>query len=277
MLRPALPVRPRAAPVPALPSAAPLLLLPLCVLAHGALFWPAACLVAIAAAIARQGGAMLLWYGLALGFDADALVLAPFVVMLGLRTRAAPRMLALAAAVALAMLVARSYDGAFDFAVPHEMTMMNGAPTLWAIVAKTPGLSELPLTGLALTVAIGLSCAYAAWVAGCRLERRALLDAALLGAMLPVAMPGIAPPAFLLAALLAPIVARDDPSARRCSIAALVTGGTALAAIAGPGAAPVAALAVLAALWLHGRAVLRPAANDNPRVTPPRRAMPLPS
>ena len=72
----------RPAPIPALstPGLAALLLLPLSVLAGGALFWPAACLIAVAEATARRHAAMLVWYGLALGFDCNALILAPFVL-----------------------------------------------------------------------------------------------------------------------------------------------------------------------------------------------------
>jgi hypothetical protein len=268
---------PRPAPPLAPPNAAALLLLPLCGLANGALFWPAACLVAIAAAVAQRPGAMLVWYGLAVGFDANALVLAPFVAALGFRLHARWQMVPLAVALALAMRLARSPDVPLGLVLPQDLALAGGAPTLWAIVQVLPGIGALPLTGLALTSALGLVVAYGAWTTGCRLRQRDLLDAALLCALLPILLPAIGPQVFLLASPLAVIVALLDPHARRWSIAALVMGGTMLAWLGGPDIAPLGAIAMLAATLLQAHAGLACPANDNPRIVPLPRSKPLPS
>lgn len=271
----------RSSPLSATPCAPPnavaLLLLPLCVLADGALFWPAACLVAMGAAIERRPGAMLVWYGLAVGFDANALVLAPFVVALSLRLRAGWRMTPLAPAFALAMLLARSHGVPLDFVLPQDVALSDGAPTLWAIVEILAGADAPPLAGLALTGAVGVCVCYGAWALHCRLQRRDLLDAGLLGAMLPVVLPAIGPRALLLAVVLAPIVAVLDPRPRRWWVAALVIAGAGSAWLGGRAVAPLGAVAMLAAAALHARALLARAANDNPRSVPVLRPKPLPS
>lgn len=267
----------RPAPSLAPPSMAALLLLPLCVLADGALFWPAACLVAIGAAITKRPGAMLVWYGLAIGFDANALVLAPFVVALCFRLRAGWRTVSLAPAFALAMLLARSHGGLPDLALWDDIAVTSGAPTLWAIVHIVPGLGELPLAGLALTTMLGACVTYGAWASGCSLRRTALLDTALLGAMLPVLLPAVGTRAFLLASALAVMLAVLDPQPRRWWVAGLTVAATALG---WPGlaiATPCAAVAMLAAALLHARPLLGRAANDNPRMPSLPRTKPLPS
>ncbi|WP_029625340.1 hypothetical protein [Sphingomonas sp. PAMC 26605] len=269
MVRPAPPVAP--------PSAATFALLPLCVLANGALFWPAACLVAIAAAVAQRPGAMLVWYGLAVGFDANALVLAPFVVALCVRLRAPWPTLPLAPACALAMLLARSQGVPLAIVLPQDVALTRGAPTLWAIAQALPGIGALPLAGLAMASALGAAMAYTAWATGLSLRRADLLDAALLGAMLPVLLPAIGPQALLLADALALIVAVLDPRAGRWRVAGLVVGGTTMAWLGRADATALAAVAMLAATLLHARMVLKPAANDNPRIVPLQRAKPLPS
>lgn len=260
--------RPASASPPTLapPSALALLLLPLSVLADGALFWPAACLVAITAAVARRPGAMLVWYGLAVGFDIDALVLAPFVLAQSLRLRISWRSVPLAPAFALAMLLARYHAIPSVLVLPQDLALTTGAPTLWAFVARIPGIGTLPLTGLALASAIGAIAAYTAWATGCGTRRIDLLDAALLCALLPVLSPAIGTHAFLLADALALLVAGLDPRARRWWVAALAWTSTALAWRIGTDAAPIAALAMLGATLLQTRAVLKLAANDNPRI-----------
>ncbi len=267
---------PRPAPPLAPPSPAALLLLPLSVLADGALFWPAACLVAIEAAVARRPDAMLIWYGLAVGFDVNALVLAPFVVALCVRLQARWQTASLAPASALAMLLARSHGVPLDD-LPQGLALTNGAPTVWAIAQALPSIGTLPLTGLALTSALGASVAYAAWTTQCRLDRGDMLDAALLAAMLPILWPAIAPHAFLLAVVLALLLAVRDPRERRVQVAGLVAAGTMVAWLAGPSVAPLAAVALVAATLLHARAMLKPAANDNPRFAAQPGSRPLPS
>lgn len=239
-------------------------LLPLSVLAGGALFWPAACLVAVAAALERRHAAMLAWYGLAVGFDPQALLLAPFFVAVLIGRRVTPALLPVAPSLALAMLLLRTFTvpgavpGAPELPLPQDLALSAGAPTVWAIAAAIPWLRDLPLTGLALTTALGVAAAYVAYVAARPPGPRALLDAALLCALvMPGVMPAIGTEGFWPACGLALLLAVDARSPARLHVAGLTLAGLALAPVPG-------ALAMIAATVLHARAVFGMAANDNP-------------
>lgn len=268
----------RPAPIPALPAPGlvALLLLPLSVLAGGALFWPVACLVAVAEATARRHAAMLVWYGLALGFDRDALILAPFVLAVAIAARMRWRMLPIVPGFALAMPFARTQGFPPVFDLLGSVAMTEQAPSLWTIVRMLPGFATLPLAGLALTSAFGAAAAYVAWGSTRPLRQAELLDTALLCALaLPLLAPAAEAPAFLLAGGLAGRIALLDPRGPRWRIAALVTSGALSAWLGGAPTAPFAAIALLAATLLHARTVLRPAANDNPRMAIRPRPLPL--
>ncbi|TPG54051.1 hypothetical protein [Sphingomonas glacialis] len=253
-----------------------MLLLPLSVLADGALFWPAACFATILAASARHYGAMLVWYGLALGFDGDALILGPFVMAVAIGARMRWQMLPLVPVFALAMLVARSRGLPLSLDL-QPLAMADEAPSLWAIVRTLPWINTLPLAGLALTSAFGAAVAFVAWGSTRPLRQAALLDTALFCAlMLPVLLPAAEPQALLLAGGLAWLVAVLDPRAPRWRIAALVTTGALTAWLGGATAAPFAAIALVAATLLHARIVLKPAANDNPAMARAIHRGPLP-
>uniref|UniRef100_UPI0035CAFACB hypothetical protein n=1 Tax=uncultured Sphingomonas sp. TaxID=158754 RepID=UPI0035CAFACB len=251
-------------PAPLPPSAAALLLLPLSVLAGGALFWPAACLAAIAAADARQHGAMLAWFGLAVGFDAQALLLAPFIVALLIGRRVSIALLPLAPLCAAATVVARAAAFQPVALLPQDLLLSHGAPNLWAIAPLLPWFGALPLSGLALACAFGSAAAYVAWFSARVLRGAALLDAALLCALV---MPGLLPAldgrAFWLADALAVTNALLGNARPRWWIAALLVTGT-LLACAGAALLPLAVVAMLLATALQLFAVLKPAANDNP-------------
>ncbi|MGY2736357.1 hypothetical protein [Sphingomonas sp. UYP23] len=258
------------------PSAAAMLLLPFSVLADGALFWPAACFVAILAACARHYGAMLVWYGLALGFDRDALILGPFVLAVAISARVRWQRLPLVPVFALAMLVAGSRGLPVSLDLP-SLSVADEAPSLWAIVRTMPWINTLPLAGLALTSAVGAAVAFVAWASTRPLRQAALLDAALLCAlMLPVLLATAEPQALLLAGGLAWRIALLDPRAPRWRIVALVTTGVLTAWLGGAPAAPLAAIALVAATLLHARIVLKPAANDNPAMARAIHRLPLP-
>lgn len=271
----------RCAPILRLPppNAAMLCLLPLCVLGDGPLFWPAACLVAIAAACARQHGAMLACYGLAVGFDANALLLAPFIAAVVIGARVPARICVLAPALALAMAVARSPGAAPGLALP-SLALAGDAPSVWTILHSVPWVETLPLGGLAVTSMLGVAVAYGVWTAARPLRPGDMLDSALLCALaLPVLLPAGGPRALLLAAALAALLALLDPSTRRQRIAALVLLGMVVAALGTRGGPEVGAIVILAALLLQARGVLKPAANDNPPspwVASPRSPFPLP-
>lgn len=249
-------------PAPLPPSVAAAALLPLSVVAGGALFWPAACLVAILAALERQHFAMLVWFGLAVGFDPQALLLAPFILVVLIGRRVAWPLLPVAPLFAAAMLLARPGGFAPNLMLPQDFALSGGAPNLWAIAQTLPWVGALPLTGLALTTALGAAAAYIAWFSARPLRRNSLLDAALLCALsLPALLPALDARAFLLADVLALAVAVRDPRPARWRIAALVLGGS---LVAGLDLVPLGAVAMLLATLLHARATLRPAANDNP-------------
>lgn len=258
---------PRPAPAPRLspPSAAAWLLLPLSVVADGALFWPAACLVAVSAAGARDYGAMLVWYGLALGFDHTAIVLAPFVVAVLIGARVRWPLLPLAPGFALAMLLARSHGLPPLPILPQPLALDTAAPSLWVILEALPWIGTLPLSGLALTSMIGAAAVYIAWGATQPLRHADLFDGALLCALaFAMLLPGADPDAFLLSAGLALHMAVVDRGVRRWRIAALIGIGLLVAWLGGTIAAPLGALATLTATFLHARGVFKnAAANDN--------------
>lgn len=271
MLRPAPPLR-----IPP-PSATAWLLLPLSVVANGALFWPAACLVAITAAGARHYGAMLVWYGLAVGFDHNALVLAPFVAAVLIGARVRWRLLPLAPVFALAMLLARAHAAPPFLALPEPITL-PAAPSLWTILQMLPWIGTLSLGGLALTSAFGTAVAYGAWASTQPLRPPEVRERALLCALaIPMLLPGLDPSAFLLAGGLALHATLLERSAPRRRIAALVGIGMLVACSGGVGAAAFGAIAMIGATLLQARAVLkRGAANDNPAMAWAAAARPLP-
>jgi hypothetical protein len=243
-----------------------LLLLPVSVLADGALCSAAACLVAIGAATERRHLAMLVCYGVAVGFDAHALLIAPFFVALLIQRHEHVALAAVAPVLAIAMLAVRAIGAPVpsELILPQDLTLAAGAPTVWSIAHILPGFGDLPLVGLALTTAVGAAAAFTAWLSVRPLAGRMLADAALLCALVvPELSPAIGPDAFLLASALALLLAFEQHEAPRWRIAALAVFGTGVAYL-GPDVAPLGALAMLAATLLHGRVVLKPAANDNP-------------
>lgn len=242
-------------------------LIPLGLMLGGALAWPLACLIALRAAVRGELRLMLLWYGVALGFDPQALLIGPFIAALAIQRRAAPSWVALAGSAAAAILLARGYVG--DLSMPPfllDLPLSRGAPNLWVLLRAVPGMGEVPLIGLALVASVGAAGAYTAWFSARRLYPQMLADAVLLCAL---AMGAVMPATDATALMITDIVALSlaltkgsDPA--RWRVAALVLGGSALALLPQPGAPPLAAIALLIATLLQARAVLKPAANDNP-------------
>ena len=240
-----------------------LLLLPLAVMLGGAWFSPTACLLAIVAALERDDRAMLGWYALALGFDSQAFVAAPFFVALTIQRRVPVSEVGIAAFLALATLLTRAATVGFGVPTfPLDVALSTGAPNLWLLAAATPWIGELPMIGLAFTCAVGAAAAYVAWFSARSVADRALLDAALLCALFMAALvPGLDARAFMLATILALTLAFRDRDAARWRIAGLVGMGWVFALFA---LNPVGSLFTILATILQARAVLKPAANDNP-------------
>ena len=242
------------------------LLLPLAMVPGGAWFWPAACMLAIMATVEQDHRAMLIWYGLAVGSGAEALVLAPFVLVISIQRRVPPVQLGAAAALAAGTLSGRWIAGAAVLpSFPLDTTLFNGAPNVWMLARVMPWFADVPLIGLAYTAAIGCAAAYVAWFSARPVSERALLDAALLCMLVMTnVMPGLdistLAPVVILAVLLA-IVRRE---AIRWRIAALVVGGVLIGCSGVPELCPSGALAMLFACFFHAQLVLKPAANDNP-------------
>lgn len=242
-------------------AAALLLLLPTLILADNAV-WVAAGLMAFAAALDRKHREMLIWCGVAIGLDTLGAMIVPFVLALAIQRRVSVGLwpiapLATGATLLLARIIA---PGATP--LPHAPALSWGAPNIWAIAQDMPGIGSLPLIGLALCAVIGTSAAFAAWFSARPLHPRTILDAALL-CLLTVAglLPRIDAPAFLLADVTTLVLALTTRSRRHWTLALLVQSGS-LAAL--HGMAVAGAVPLLIATLLQARAVLAPAANDNP-------------
>lgn len=242
-------------------------LIPLGLMLGGALAWPLACLVVLRCAVRGDLRSMLLWYGVALGFDPQALLIGPFIAALAIQHRAAPAWVALAGLAAAAILLARGLVG--DLSMPPfllDLPLSRGAPNLWVLLRAVPGMVEVPLIGLALVASVGAAGAYTAWFSARRLYPHMMPDATLLCALaMTTVMPATDATALVIADIIALTLALakgSDPA--RWRMAGLVLGASAIALLPQPAAPPLAAVALLIAMLLQARAVLKPAANDNP-------------
>ena len=242
-------------------------LIPLGLMLGGALAWPWACLIALRAAVRGELWLMLLWYGVALGFDPQALLIGPFIAALAIQHRAAPLWVALSGVAAAAIVLARGSIG--DLSMPPfllDLPLSRGAPNLWVLLLAAPGVGDLPLNGLAIVATVGTAGAYTAWFSARRLYSQQRADAILLCALvMTVVIPATDAMVLMIAAIVAgtlAIAGRGDPA--RWRVAGLVLATSALALLPERGAMPLAAVALLIATLLHARAVIKPAANDNP-------------
>lgn len=142
--------------------------------------------------------------------------------------------------------------------VGSAVPLSDNAPNLWAIVQALPWIGDLPLAGLAMAMAIGVAAWLVAHFSANPPRGDALLSAALLVAL---ALPGLLPQMqthdFLLGAALSGVLAIRR---RSVVIPALVSIGYVLAVV---GAAPLGALAMVAATVLVARPFLASPANDN--------------
>ena len=243
--------------------------------------WAAACVMALAAALGRRHGAMMMWCGVALGFKLQAAFFAPFVLALLIRRRV-PFRLWLAAPVAwLGTLLPAWLAGwpaadlltiYFRQADTYEGLALS-APNIWMIAEMLPALRDVPLTGLALAAAVGAAAAYVAWFSVAPLRGRLLAEVALLAPLIVVGLlPRMHERYFFLADVIALAIATAWPDRRSIGIALLVQMGSLLAlaaylsgyaVLAVFGAVPM----VIATIRL-ARPLLRRPANDNPPHTP---------
>lgn len=223
--------------------------------------WAAACLMALAAAIDRRHPAMLAWAGLAIGLDARAALVAPFFLALLVNRRVAWRHWPIAPLAALA--AALPAWGAGVAVDPARLLAAigdgSGAPNLWTIADALP--LGMPLTGLALAAAIGAVAAYVAHFSARPIGGRALPAVALLAPLATAGLlPGMTAPCFLVADILALVLALARRDRASLGTALLVIAGSLLAA---QGMAGAGAVAMIVATIRLARPLLGAAANDN--------------
>jgi hypothetical protein len=148
--------------------------------------------------------------------------------------------------------------------VGSDLPLSDHAPNLWLIVQALPLLAAVPLAGMAMAAAVGVTGSILARIIGGPMCRRQLTDAALLAAL---AVPGLLPhmraldflPALLLAGTIA-VRRRDRPSLRSGTLIML---GIVLAATRSEFLTIASALPMLAATVLVARPFLASPANDN--------------
>ena len=132
--------------------------------------WAAPCTMALAAAIDRKHLAMLVWCGLALGINVQALLIAPFFLALLINRRVPLHLWLVAPLVAAATMLpawaagwsARDLAAIYVRQAATYPALSMNAPNLWQIVEALPFIGRLPLSGLALAAALGATAAYVA-------------------------------------------------------------------------------------------------------------------
>lgn len=250
-------------------AAALIFLLPSVLLGPYDAIWAAASVMALGAALGRRHITMLVWFGLAVGLDPRAALVAPFFLALLISRRLPFGLWPIAPAMAAGTILAGAHpaDLSAFVQVSANQPLSFDAPNLWTIVQALP--LGLPLPGLALAAGIGAGAAYIANFSAQPSGDRGLMNAALLAALVSAGLlPGMHANAFFLADILALVVALRWRDPASWTIAVLVQGGSLLAwlgAFSGlPGLAMLGAMAMLVATFRLGRSLLKPAANDNP-------------
>ena len=238
--------------------------------------WGAACVMALTAAIDRRHAVMLAWCGLALGFKAQSVFVAPFFLALLINRRVPFRLWPIPLLVAAATMLPAWAAGwpARDLAMvylrqaEHFQALSMNAPNIWALVQALP-LGGLPLAGLAFAAAIGVTGAYIARLSATYLDDRTFVAAALLAPLIVVGLlPRMHERFFFLADVLALVLALTCRNRRGWTIALLVQIGSSLGIVGylvgWDGMTMLGAPAMIAATILTAQIVLKPAANDNP-------------
>lgn len=190
-------------------------------------FWVSACLLAVTAAIDRRNAAMLLWWGIAVAFKAQAVFLAPFVIALLIHRRVSPLLWLIPPAVFIAAMVPAWLAGwpALDLATIYvrqaaHFNTIGSAPNPWAIMAAIAPPAPSPLFAIGYAAAALAAILYIALLARRDLDGAMPLRAALLSSLIvPFLLPKMHERFTLLADLLSFALAytvRDRASWRIC-------------------------------------------------------------
>lgn len=241
--------------------------------------WSAACVMALAAAVARRYRLMLAWCGVALAFKLQAAFFAPFVLALLIRRRVPVRLWPIAGLVWVASLIPAWLVGwpAADLLTIYLRQTESypglalNAPNLWMIVDALPLFDGVPLTGLAFAAAIGTAAAYVARLTVTPLGERRLLEAAMLAPMIVVGLlPRMHERYFFLADIIGLAIALIWPDRRSIGIAILVQLGSTLGLLAYvigiPGLAMLGAVPMIAATLKLAHPLFEQPANDDPGI-----------
>jgi len=190
-------------------------------------FWVSACLLAVTAAIERRNTTMLVWCGVALAFKAQAVFLAPFVIVVLLKHRVSPPLWMIPAGLFAAAMLPAWLAGwpAADLATIYwrqaaYFNTIGSAPNPWAIMAAITPPAPSPLFAIGYVGAALVCIGYVAIMVQRKLDDIGLLRAALLSALIvPFLLPKMHERFTLLADLLAFALActvRDRESWRIC-------------------------------------------------------------
>lgn len=242
-------------------------------------FWSAACVMAVAAAIEDRLAIMLLWFGVAIAFKAQALFLAPFIAQRLIAARAPMLLwpipgLVYAAAMLPAALAGWPLDDLFTVYL-HQVAwgpdFVGNAANPWSVVQwLAPGFASW--TWIGCLAALAATCAYLLAFRRSRGEANATIALALLSALLvPFLLPKMHERFFFLADVLSFVLmaARRD---RYSLLLFVLIEGSSLAAAVGlmlnVASAPVlgCAMAATAIVLLTFR---RSVSSDRSRSAPP--------
>jgi Gpi18-like mannosyltransferase len=236
--------------------------------------WVAPCLMAVTASIERRHAAMLAWAGLAFAIKGQAAFLAPFFLAFLLQRRVPLHLWPIPALVAGLMLLPALLAGwpATDLLFKYVQqgtqlpTFISNAPNPWSILAAlAPELGpSLVLPGFLVAAAVSLTLA---WSLRTRLlDPIGIVRAALLSALVvPTVLPKMHERYFLLADVLAFVLALACRDRRSIAIAVATSVGSSLAIAAyvlqQPMLSLVSALPTMIALVLVWRSYGSPAAR----------------
>lgn len=203
--------------------------------------WVAPCLMAVGAAIERRHATMLAWAGLAFAVKGQAAFLAPFLFAILIQRRVPLPLWLIPPAVYAAMMVPAWLAGwpALDLALTyvrqsgHHPAFISNAPSPWTLLhtfAFALGKVLVP-AGFLLGAAAALWTAW--WLAPRMTSQVRLLQGALFAALLiPFVLPKMHERYFLLADMLAFVLALALKDRRSIAVALLTSAGS-VAAIAG--------------------------------------------
>ncbi|WP_423602151.1 hypothetical protein [Sphingomonas sp. MS122] len=217
----------------------------------------AACVTAVAMAIERRHAVMFAWWGIAIAFAVQALLLAPFFLALAIRRRISALWLALP----VALLAVRLSGALPDLAADTS----SSAPNIWSLAAALAPEHAPALLGIALAAGLGAAAAYIARMQSIVTDRAALAGMAALATLLAAGLlPQMGAQDFLLPGILTLALAVARGTRNAFTLAALVQLGT-IAAAFGFGLELTAAgtLCMIAATWIAAQPLIAPHANDN--------------